>query len=340
MKHMVDDFAIYARQPRPGQMQPVDLAGPLARRARSVRQSAAHTSRCPSRTRPGRSSRASPPACARCSTISCRTRSTPSPTRAEPRFAITLVARRRRGDARRSPTAAPASPTTCSQHAFEPYVTTKAKGTGLGPRHREEDRRRARRSRRARQRAAARRARHARVSRASASRGVGMTHAHDARQGNPDRRRRGRHPRAPVRDPAGRGLSRARSPRTRARRARIASAQQPALVLLDIWMPDTDGVTLLREWARVGPAHDAGRHDVGARHDRDRGRGDARSAHSTSSRSRSACRSCSATIARALKNAAAREPRRISLAALGTQRRRCARPSARSSSCSPRAGRC
>jgi nitrogen fixation/metabolism regulation signal transduction histidine kinase len=26
MKHMVDDFAIYARKPRPGQMQPVDLA--------------------------------------------------------------------------------------------------------------------------------------------------------------------------------------------------------------------------------------------------------------------------------------------------------------------------
>ena len=25
MKHMVDDFAIYARQPRPGQMQAVDL---------------------------------------------------------------------------------------------------------------------------------------------------------------------------------------------------------------------------------------------------------------------------------------------------------------------------
>ena len=28
--------------------------------------------------------------------------------------------------------------------------------------------------------------------------------------------------------------------------------QQPALVLLDIWMPDTDGVTLLREWAAAG----------------------------------------------------------------------------------------
>src|SRR5438045_4807633 len=34
----------------------------------------------------------------------------------------------------------------------------------------------------------------------------------------------------------------------RAYRAR----ERPALVLLDIWMPDTDGVTLLREWAASG----------------------------------------------------------------------------------------
>ena len=35
-----------------------------------------------------------------------------------------------------------------------------------------------------------------------------------------------------------------------ARAARIEA--RPDLVLLDIWMPDTDGVTLLKEWAGVG----------------------------------------------------------------------------------------
>jgi DNA-binding response OmpR family regulator len=42
------------------------------------------------------------------------------------------------------------------------------------------------------------------------------------------------------------------------------------LILLDIWMPDTDGISLLREWPRL-----SGRHHVGPRHGRYGSRGDA-----------------------------------------------------------------
>ena len=93
--------------------------------------------------------------------------------------------------------------------------------------------------------------------------------------------------------------------------------QQPALVLLDIWMPDTDGVTLLREWGSsslltmpvimmsghgtIETAVEATR--IGAFDFLEKPIGLSK---------------LLSTIARAFKSAAIKEPRRISLAQLGT----------------------
>jgi nitrogen fixation/metabolism regulation signal transduction histidine kinase len=129
MKHMVDDFAIYARQPRPGTMQSVDV-GALLQDVLALYEN----------LRPH---------------IALNLPSEPlvvlgEPTRlrqvfhnllqnaidaqadsAEPRYDIVLEARGDEvvlafGDA------GPGFPDSVLHRAFEPYVTTKAKGTGLG----------------------------------------------------------------------------------------------------------------------------------------------------------------------------------------------------------------
>jgi DNA-binding NtrC family response regulator len=93
--------------------------------------------------------------------------------------------------------------------------------------------------------------------------------------------------------------------------------RQPALVLLDIWMPDTDGVTLLREWAASGqltmPVVMMSGHGtietaveatkIGAFDFLEKPVG---------------LQKLLGTVARALKTALAKVPRRVSLAALGT----------------------
>src|SRR5215470_16709794 len=92
---------------------------------------------------------------------------------------------------------------------------------------------------------------------------------------------------------------------------------QPSLVLLDIWMPDTDGVTLLREWAAAGqltmPVVMMSGHGtietaveatkIGAFDFLEKPVG---------------LQKLLATVTRALKTGAGQGPRRISLSALGT----------------------
>src|SRR5436309_7905486 len=102
---------------------------------------------------------------------------------------------------------------------------------------------------------------------------------------------------------------------TEARAYRLRA--QPALVLLDIWMPDTDGVTLLREWAASGlltmpvvmmSGHGTIETDVEATKI---GAFDFLEKPIGLSKLLS-------TIARAFKMAATQEPRHVSLAALGS----------------------
>ena len=78
------------------------------------------------------------------------------------------------------------------------------------------------------------------------------------------------------------------APQARAARQRA----RPDLVLLDIWMPDTDGVTLLKEWSTAGLLSMPVDHDERPRHDRDRGGGHQDRRAFVPRKTDHACRSC------------------------------------------------
>ena len=197
--------------------------GPLARRARSVRQSAAHTSLTLAGRRRRHPGRAHPPAPGVPQSHPERDRR-PGRRRRVPRFAIALG--RDGGEATLSfADGGPGFPADIARARVRALRDDQGQGHRPRARDREEDRRRARRPRRSSTTRAARRARHARVPVHAAAAPAAALDASTPwrRQGNPDRRRRSRHPRAALRDPAGRGLSRRARRERAARRARTAS---------------------------------------------------------------------------------------------------------------------
>ena len=46
--------------------------------------------------------------------------------------------------------------------------------------------------------------------------------------------------------------------------------ENPSLVLLDIWMPELDGITMLKQWNEAGLNECAGNHHVRSRNNRHR----------------------------------------------------------------------
>ena len=74
------------------------------------------------------------------------------------------------------------------------------------------------------------------------------------------------------RRPRGRGLPASRGGHRPRRPSPGSREEVPDLVFLDIWMPEMDGLEALAEIKRQRPEL-AGGHDLGPRHDRDRGQG-------------------------------------------------------------------
>ena len=129
MKHMVDDFAVYARQPRPGQMQPVDLSALLLDVLALYDNLRPHVVLAlpagpvvvqgePTRLRQVLHNLLQ-------NAIDAQAE------RVDPSYAIAIEAGA--GEATLSVAdGGPGFPPDVMAHAFEPYVTTKPKGTGLG----------------------------------------------------------------------------------------------------------------------------------------------------------------------------------------------------------------
>jgi nitrogen fixation/metabolism regulation signal transduction histidine kinase len=129
MKQMVDDFAIYARTPRPGQLQAVDLSGLLLDVLALYDNLRPHTSLA---LPDGAVVIQGEPTRLRQVFHNLMQNAIDAQTGAEsPRYAISLA--RDAGEARLVfEDAGEGFPTDIVARAFEPYVTTKAKGTGLG----------------------------------------------------------------------------------------------------------------------------------------------------------------------------------------------------------------
>ncbi len=129
MKHMVDDFAVYARQPRPGQMQPVDLSALLLDVLALYDNLRPHVALAlpagpvvvqgePTRLRQVLHNLLQ-------NAIDAQSE------RGDPSYAIAIEPGA--GEATLSVAdGGPGFPPDVMAHAFEPYVTTKPKGTGLG----------------------------------------------------------------------------------------------------------------------------------------------------------------------------------------------------------------
>jgi nitrogen fixation/metabolism regulation signal transduction histidine kinase len=129
MKHMVDDFAIYARQPRPGQMQGIDVAALLLDVLALYDNLRPHVAL----TLPDAPVvvQGEPTRLRQVFHNLIQNAVDAQSEQEDPRIDITLSVRGGEailavGDR------GPGFPENVLEHPFEPYVTTKAKGTGLG----------------------------------------------------------------------------------------------------------------------------------------------------------------------------------------------------------------